>query len=89
MARSKLKRGKWTEPHDPMQICISGPTMLIDRDTKIRVGTVYYLPAAMLGYDSAGYWVALRILEKTIEFQQPHGGRIEKFKKADILVHLK
>ena len=88
MAGSKLKRGPWTEPYDPMQVRISGPTMLVDRETKIRVGHEYYIPAALTG-KYTGWWLALRILKKRIEFQQGHTGRIEKFKKADILVHLK
>ena len=87
MARSKLKRGPWAEPHDPTQIYISGPTMLIDRETKIRVGTDYYLPNALLGY-GAGWWVVLRIMQNSIEFQQHHTGLIEKFKKADLKIHL-
>ncbi len=86
MARSKLKRGKWAKPHDPMQIYISGPTMLIDSETKIRVGTDYYLCGALAGLD-AGWWIALRVLENRIEFQHRRTGRIEKFTKAEILQH--
>ena len=83
MARSKLKRGKWAQPHDPTQIYISGPTMLIDRETKIRVGKEYFLPAE-ISKREAGWWIALRVLNNRIEFQANNTGRIGKFKKTDL-----
>jgi hypothetical protein len=75
MVRSKLKRGKWAEPHDPMQIYISGPTLLVDRETGIRVGTEYMID----GY----VWTATRILDNRIEFQQNLSGAMSKRFRSD------
>ena len=85
MARSKLKRGGRAQPHDPMQIYISGPTMLIDDQTRIRVGQEYFVPAEISELE-AGWWTATRVLANRVEFQQHRTGRFEKFKKADLRI---
>ncbi len=82
MARSKLKRGKWAQPHDPTQIYISGPTMLVDPGTKIHVGWEYLMPRRF-GLVGSGPWTATRILDNRIEFQCQANGNLTKVQKAE------
>ena len=80
MARSKLKRGERAEPHDPLQIRISGPTVLVDSETGYRVGAVCW-------WDGRLACTVTRFLKHSIEVQMHDTGRFAKLPRGfeDIL----